>query len=236
MKRNEKILLLILKFRWKSRIFLLFFRFFQRFSLKLWKKRSKSFLSLLSLFFLSWEWKFFLRNKTFQRFDNFVKISLICVKVRRFRLFNSSMNSAISFVEKYDFVNTVTIIVNRFSVSLSVSVFVSFRFFAKKKERNFAFDFVKSSISKFYDVFSSIFLSVAFFFRFFVSFFENYRDSFFVFRFRFFSKVFQKRFYVSFHFSINLKKKKCEIFFEFLKNSDSTAKIAEIFSTLTWIK
>ena len=117
------------------------------------------------------------------------------------------MNSAISFVEKYDFVNTVTIIVNRLSVSLFVFVFVSFRLFAKKKKRNFAFDLVKSSISRSYDVFSSIFLNVASFFRFFVSFFENYRDSSFVFRFHFFSKVFQEKFYVSFHFSINLRKK-----------------------------
>ena len=134
-----------------------------------------------------------------------MRISLTCFKIRRSRLFNSSMNSAISFVERYDLANTVTIIVNRFSVSLSVFVFVSFRLFAKKKERNFAFDLVKSSISKSYDVFSSIFLNVAFFFRFFVSSFESYRDSFFALRFRFFSKVFQKEFYVSFHFSINLK-------------------------------
>ena len=129
-----------------------------------------------------------------------MRVSLICFKIRRFRLSDSSMNSAISSVEKYDFANTVTIIVNRLSVSLFLSVFVFFRFFAKKKTRNFAFDLVKSSISKSYDVFSSISLSVAFSFRFFVF-------SFSAFRFRFFSKVFQKRFYVSFHFSINLKKK-----------------------------
>ena len=223
MIKNENVLLFFFKFRWKSKIFLRFFRFFQKFSLSLWKRKSKSFLSLLSLFFLSllslsflsllsssflsWKWKFFSRNKTFQRFDNFVKISLICVKVRRFRFFDFSMNSTISSVEKYNFINTVTIIANRLSVSLFVSVFVSFRFFAKKKERNLAFNFVKSSISKSYDVFSSIYLNVAFFFRFFVSFSNNYRDSFFAFRFRFFSKIFQTKFYVSLHFSINLKKK-----------------------------
>ena len=144
-----------------------------------------------------------------------MKISLTCFKIRRFRLSDSLMNSAISSVEKYDLANTVTIIVNRFSVSLSVSVFVSFRLFAKKKERNFAFDFVKFSISKSYDVFSSIFLSVAFFFRFFVSSFESYRDSFFVLRFRFFSKILQKKFYVSFHFSINLKRKSVKYFSNF---------------------
>ena len=139
------------------------------------------------------------------------------------------MISAISFVEKYDFVNTVTIIVNRFSVSLSVSVFVFFRLFVKRKKRNSAFDFVKSSISKSCDVVffsissihfdvlsvSSIFLNVVFFFRFFVSFSNNYRDSLFVFRFRFFSKIFQKRFYVLFHFSINLRKKNVKYFSNF---------------------
>ena len=141
MRKNENVLLFVLKSRWKSKIFLLFIRLSQRFSLSLWKKKSKSFLSLLSLFFLSllslfflsWKWKFLSKNKIFQRFDNFVKISLTCVKIRRSRLFNSSMNSAISFVEKYNFANTVTIIANRFSVSLSVSMFVFLRFFVKKK-------------------------------------------------------------------------------------------------------
>ena len=127
------------------------------------------------------------------------------------------MNSAISSVERYDFANTVTIIVNRFNVSLFLSVFVSFRLFAKRKERNFAFDLVKSSISRSYDAFSSIFLSIASFFRFFASFSKNYRDSSFVFRFRFFSKASQKKFYVSFHFSINLKKESVKYFSNFWK-------------------
>ena len=146
-----------------------------------------------------------------------MKISLICVKIRRFRFFDSSMNSAISFVEKYDFINTVMIIVNCFNVSLFVFVFVFFRFFAKKKERNFAFNFVRFSILKSYNVLfvSSIFLNVAFFFRFFVSFSNNYRDSLFVSRFRFFSKIFQKKFYVLFHFSINLKKENVKYFLNF---------------------
>ena len=144
-----------------------------------------------------------------------MKVSLTCFRIRRSRLSDSSMNSAISSVERYDFINTVTIIANRLSVSLSVSVFVSFRLFAKKKERNFAFDFVESSISKSYDAFSSISLNVASFFRFFVSSFESYRDSFFVFRFRFFSKVSQKRFYVSSHFSINLRKENVKYFSNF---------------------
>ena len=159
MKKNENVLLFVLKFRWKSKILLRFFRLSQILSLNLWKKKSKSFLSLLSLFFLSllslflllWEWKSFSKNKIFRRFDNFVKISLICVKVRRSRLFNSSMNSAISFVEKYNLANTVTIIVNRFNVSLFVSMFVFFRLFVKKKKRNSAFNFVKFSILKSYN-------------------------------------------------------------------------------------
>ena len=158
MKKNENVSLFVLKFSLKSKFFLFLFRFFQKFSLNLWKKRLRSLLSLLSLFFLSWKWKFLSRNKTSQRFDNFVKISLICVKIRRFRLFNSSMISAISFVEKYDFVNTVTIIVNRFSVSMFVSMFVFFRFFVNKKNEIL---FLISWNSRFQDSMMS------FFFRFF---------------------------------------------------------------------
>ena len=119
-----------------------------------------------------------------------MRVSLTCFRIRRFRLFDLSMNSAISSVERYDLANTVTIIANRFSVSLSVSVFVSLRFFAKRKERDFAFNFVRFSISRSYDVFSSISLNVASFFRFFASSSKSYRDSSFVFRFRFFSKAF----------------------------------------------
>ena len=172
-----------------------------------------------------------------------MKISLTCVKIRRFRLFDSSMISATSSVERYDFVNTVTIIVNRFSVSMSVSMFVIFRLFVKKKKRNFVFDFVKFSISKSYNaVFSSIFstffdaLSVSsillnvvffltsstlfdvesfFFARFFALFSNNYRDSLFAFRSRFLSKVLQEEFHVSLHFSINLKKKNVKYFSNF---------------------
>ena len=116
-----------------------------------------------------------------------------------------------------------------------------FVFSSRKKKRNSAFDFVRSSISKSYDaVFfsissitfdalfvssitfdalfvSSIFLNVAFFFRFFVSFSNNYRDSLFVFRFRFLLKVSQKKIHVSFHFSINLKKKSVKYFSNFWK-------------------
>ena len=136
------------------------------------------------------------------------------------------MISAISSVEKYDLANTVTIIVNRFSVSMSVS----FRLFIKTKKRKSVFDLVRFSISKSFDVVffstfsdvvffsifstffdalfvSSILLSVVFSsIRFFVSFSNDYLDSLSVFRFRFLSKVLQKRFHVSFHFSINLKK------------------------------
>ena len=157
-----------------------------------------------------------------------MKISLTCVKIRRFRFFDSSMNSTILSVEKYNFVNIVTIIVNRFNVSLSVSVFVFFRFFVKRKKRDFAFDFVKFSISRSYDVvfFSissiyfvlsmfSIFLNVVFFFRFFVSSSNDYRDSFFVFRFYFFSKISQEKFHVSSHFLINLKKENVKYFSNF---------------------
>ena len=223
-------------------IFSVFFSFLSEIFVESVKKKLRS---LLSLFSLSWKWKFFTKDKISQRFDNFVKVSLTCVKICRFRLFNSSMISTTSFVEKYDLANTVTIIVNRLSVSMSVF----FRLSVKKKKRNFAFDFVKFSISRSYDVvffFSilsiffdalsvfSILLNVVFFStRFFVSLSSDYRDSFFVFRFRFLSKLFQERFHVLFHFSINLKKKECEIFFKFLKNSDSTAKTVELFSTLT---
>ena len=251
MIKNENVLLLFLKSRWKSKFLLIFFRLFQKFLLSLLKKKSRSFLSLLSLFFLlllslsflSWKWKSFSKNKTFQRFDNFVKISLTCVKIRRFRLFNSSINSAISFVEKYDLANTVTIIVNRLSVSLFVSMFVFFRLFVKKKKKNSAFDFVRSSISRFYDVVfssissthfdvlsvSSIFLNVVSFSRFFVSFSNNYRDSFFIFRFRFFSKISQKRFYASFHFSINLRKESVKYLSNFWKIQIRQRKLLKFF-------
>ena len=80
-----------------------------------------------------------------------MKISLTCVKIRRFRLFNSSMNSAILSVERYDFANTVTIIANRLSVSLSVSMFVSLRLFVKRKKRNPAFNPVESPTSRPHD-------------------------------------------------------------------------------------
>ena len=128
MIKNENVLLFVLKFRWKSRILLLFFRFFQKFSLSLLKKKSKSFLSLLSLFFLSWKWKFLSRNKISQCFDNFVKISLIYVKIRRSRLFNSSMNSAISFVEKYDLRWRSLLIVSVSRCLCLCSCFFVFRF------------------------------------------------------------------------------------------------------------
>ena len=173
MIKSENVLLFFSKFRWKSRFF--FFRLFQRFSLNLLKKRSRSFLSLLSLFFLSllslfflsWKWKFLSRNKTFQRFDNFVKISLTCVKVRRFRLSDSSIISAISSVEKYNLANTVTIIVNRFNVSMSVSL----RFFVKKKSEilfsiswNFRF---QNHLMLFFFRFFRLFLMLCLFLRFF---------------------------------------------------------------------
>ena len=187
--------------------------------------------------FLSWEWKFFTKNKISQYFDNFVWISLICVKVRRFALFNSSITSAISSVQKYNLVNIVTIIVNCFSVSM----FVFLRFSIKNKKRNSAFDFVRFSISKLFDVvFYSIFFDVVFFSiffnvvfssifstffdvefvfsaRFFVSSSSSYRDSFFVCRFCFFSKVSQKKSYALFHFSINLKRKNVKYFSNFWK-------------------
>ena len=215
--------------------FLLFFRLSQKSSLSFRKRKSKSLLSLLSLSFLSWKWKSLSKDKTFQRFNNFVRISLIYVKIRRSRLSNSSMISTISSVEKYDLANTVTIIANRLSVSMFVSMSVSIRLSVKRKKRNSVFDPVKSSISRSYDAvfFSisstffdalsvfSILLSVVFFStlsilfdvesvffaRFFVSSSNNYRDSLFAFRSRFLSKIFQKRFHVSFYSSINLKRK-----------------------------
>ena len=242
MKKSENVCLLVLKFSSKTKFLLLFFRLFQKFSLNLRKRRSRS---LLSLFFLSRKWKSLIKNKISRYLNNFVSVSLICDKVHRSALFNSSMISAILSVEKYDFANSVTIIVNRFSVSMSVS----FRLSVKNKKRNSAFAFVKFSILKSFDVvFSSTFFDVlfvfstffdvvsAFFARFFVSFSSDYRDSFSVRRCRFLSKISQKRFHVSFHVSINLKKKKCKIFFEFLKNSDLTAKTVEIFSILIWFR
>ena len=179
MRKNENVSLFVLKFRWKSKFLLLFFRLFQRFSLSLWKKKSRLLLSLLSLSFLSWKWKSLSKNKTFQRFDNFVRISLICVKVRRFRLFNSSMISTISSVEKYDFVNTVTIIVNRFNVSMSVSMFVFFRLFVKKKSEilsliswNFRFqDYMMLSFFRFFRFFSILCLFLRFFWMSYLSWF-----------------------------------------------------------------
>ena len=159
MRKSENVSLIVLKFSFKTNFFLLSSRLFQKFSLSLRKRRSRS---LLSLFFLSWEWKFFTRNKTFQRLDNFVKVSLTCVKIRRFRFFDSSMISAILSVEKYDFANTVTIIANHFSVSMFVSMSVSFRLFVKKKKRNSVFDLVRFSILKssdavFFSTFSTFF-------------------------------------------------------------------------------
>ena len=135
-----------------------------------------------------------------------MKISLTCFKIRRSRLFDSSMNSAISSVERYDLANTVTIIANRLSASLSVSVSVPLRPSAKRKERNPAFDPVRSPISRPYDVFSPISLSAASSSRFFAPPLESYRDSSFALRSRFFSKAPQKGFYVSPHPSINLRK------------------------------
>ena len=196
MKNSENVFLFVLKLSLKTKFLSLFFRLCQRLSLNLRKKRSKS---LLSLFFLSWEWKSFTKNKIFRYSSNFVNVSLICDKIRRFVLFNSSMISAISFVERYDFANSVTIIVNRFSVSM----FVSFRFSVKNKKKNSAFASVKFSISDSSDVvFFSIFFDVlsacstlfdvlsafstffdvvsAFSTRFYVSLSSDYRDSLFV--------------------------------------------------------
>ena len=238
-KKNANVHLLVLKFSSKTR-FLLFRRLCQRLFLNFQKKRLKS---LLSLFFLSWKWKFLTKNKTFQYFDSFVKISLICVKIRRFALFNSSMISAILFVKKYNFVNTVTIIANRFNVSM----FVFFRLFIKSKKKillslswnsssqnhlmSFFFRFFLMSFffstlfdvvffSTFFDVvFFSTFLSAlsASFDRFFVSFSSDYRDSLFVRRSRFLSRIFQKKSHVWFHFSINLREKNVKYFSNFWK-------------------
>ena len=178
--------------------------------------------------------------------NNFVNASLICDKIRRFRLFNSSMISTISFVERYDFVNFVTIIVNRFSVSMSVF----FRLFVKSKKRDLlslSWDFrfqdhlMSFFFSTFFDVvFSSTFFDVvffstllsalsAFFVRFFVSSSSDYRDSLFIRRFRFFSKIFQKKLHVLFHFSINLKKKNVKYFSNFWKIQIRQRKLLKFF-------
>ena len=215
MKKNENVSLFVRKSSSKTRLLLLR-RLCQRFRLSLQKERSRS---LSSLSFLSWEWKSLTRNKISQRLDNFVKISLICVKVRRFRLFNSSMISAISSVEKYDFVNTVTIIANRLNVSMSVF----FRLSVKSKKRNFAFDLVRFSISEssdavFFSTFSTLFdVESVSFVRFFVSFSNDYRDSLSVSRSRFLSKISQEKSHVSSYFSINLKKENVKYFSNFWK-------------------
>ena len=104
--------------------------FFSSFS-KTFVESSKKKIKIVVVAFSVVRVKSFTKDKTFQYFDNFVKISLICVKIRRSALFNSSMISTISFVEKYDLVNTVTIIVNRLSVSMSVS----FRLSVKNKNK-----------------------------------------------------------------------------------------------------
>ena len=231
-EKKRKRFLIVLKFSFKTNFLLLFFRLFQKFSLNLWKKKSKS---LLSLFFLSWKWKSFTRDKTFQRFDNFVKISLTWFKVRRFRLFNSSIILTILFVEKYNFANIwrSLLIVSMFRclcffVSLSkkrseilLSILWDSRFqdhLMSFSLRLFLMSFFFSTFSTFFDALSifSIFLNVAFSStRFFASLSNDYCDSFSVFRFRFLSKISQKKSHVSFHFSFNLKKKSVKYFSNF---------------------
>ena len=164
--------------------------------------------------FLSWKEKFLTRNKISRYLNSFASVLLICDKIRRFVLSNSSVSLAISFVEKYDFANSVTIIVNRFSVSMSMFLRLSI----KSKKRNSVFAFVEFSISDLFDVvfFSTLFDVVsAFSTRFFVSLSNDYRDSFSVRRFRFFSKILQEEFHVLFYFSINLKKKSVKYFSNF---------------------
>ena len=161
------------------------------------------------------------------------------------------MISAILFVEKYDLVNTVTIIVNYFSVSMSVFLRLS----VKSKKKDSAFAFVRFSISESFNVvFSSILFDVVFssiFFyalsafstllnvvssstRFFVSFSNDYRDSLSVRRSRFLSKVSQKKFHVSFHFSINLREKNVKYFSNFWKIQIRQRKLLKSFQH--WFK
>ena len=214
----------------ENEIFVFFFRFCQKFSLNFRKKKSRS---LFSLFFLSWKWKSFTKDKIFRYLNNFVNVSLICDKSRHFALFNSFVISTISFVEKYDFANFVTIIINRFNVSMSMFL----HFSVKSKKRNSVFVFVEFSISDSFDVvfFSTLFDVVfAFSIRFFDSFSNDYHDSLFVRRFRFFSKTFQKRFHVSIHFLINLKKESVKYFFNFWKIQTQQRKLLK-FSQL-WYK
>ena len=226
----------------QKRLFVRFkvFRLCQRFSLNFRKRRSRS---LLSLFSLLSKWKSFTKDKNFRYLSNFVSVSLICVKVRRSALFNSSMILAISFVKKYDLVNSVTIIVNCFSVSMFV-FFVSLSRARKKILFSLLWDFRSQNYLM------SCFLRVSLMscsFRLFLMSCLLFRlvfslrlrtiiaiRSLFV-DFPFSRKFFKKDF--TFHFIFQLIfKKRCEIFFEFLKDLNATAKVVKIVLILIRLK
>ena len=120
----------------ENEIFLLFFRLCQKLSLSFRKRKSKS---LLSLFFLSWEWKSFTKNKISRYLNNFVNVLLICDKIRRFALFNSSMISAISFVE-----NIILLILWRLLLIVSMFRCLCFFVFLLKIKKEILFLFLSN--------------------------------------------------------------------------------------------
>ena len=174
-----------------TKSFLIRFRLFS----KLWLNFSSRKRKLLFLFFLLWKLRFFARNKSFLYFDKFAKVSLVCDKNRDFvALFDSFfdfVNSVISIITKYDFAKSVTINVNRFSVS-ALTIFKIFRIFRKKispssvktldKQKIFAFAFVR--FVRFVRIESSIsnLSEIAIFFDRFFEFatFSNFSSRFFV--------------------------------------------------------
>ena len=84
-----------------------------------------------------------------------MKISLTCDKIRDFvilfNLFLNSVNSVIFKTTKYDFVEFVTIIANRLSVS-ALTIFKTFRIFRKKISRSFVKILDKQKILTFVSV------------------------------------------------------------------------------------
>ena len=153
---------------------------------------------------------FFCReNENFFQKIKFFNVSTISWKFRWFVLkFVVFVYLIRRWIQRYYLSKNIILLI-LWQLLLIVSVFrclclcSCFFVFSSKKKWNFAFNLVRFSILKSYNVvFSSIssiyfilfmfsiFLNVVFFFRFFVSFSNDYRDLFFVFRFYFFSKVF----------------------------------------------
>ena len=108
------------------------FRFFS----KLWLNFSLKKRKLLSfLFFLLAKLKFFVNNKVYRYLNKFAKVSLTYDKIRDFvALFNSFfdfVNFIIFEKTKYNFLEFMTIILNRFNAFV-LTMFKIFRIFEKK--------------------------------------------------------------------------------------------------------